>query len=236
MPTPPKTFYDFLDLVLINIGQKPRKSGGKLSEVKTRILEALWNSGEGFPRPWVPSPTLLKLTKQKYFDRRIRELRDHSGCDIETGILNGQSAYRLCSSTLKAKLDRTYLSPPQKKALFENHRYICAACGASFKPSQKGLEADHKIPLSRGGGSEITNWQPLCIQCNVAKRRSCQGCNEACESCAWAFPEKFGQLVMIRARPELLNELRNASAKSGRHSQDLIIEGIESLLARLRKN
>lgn len=40
----------------------------------------------------------------------------------------------------------------------------CAACGTQTK-----LEADHMLPLSRGGTNTIDNIQPLCRQCNTRK-------------------------------------------------------------------
>lgn len=40
----------------------------------------------------------------------------------------------------------------------------CACCGATRR-----LEADHVIPLSRGGSDEIENIQPLCRSCNSSK-------------------------------------------------------------------
>ena len=41
----------------------------------------------------------------------------------------------------------------------------CSNCGSFEK-----VEADHIIPLSRGGRHSIGNLQPLCKPCNVSKR------------------------------------------------------------------
>lgn len=207
-------------------------SKGKLSEVKKIILKTLWEAGDdSFPKPWVGSAELLQRTGQKYFDRRIRELRNQLGCAIETGNFNGDSAYRLTSSTLGVAVARTYLTAAQKKRLFEDANYTCAACGCYVPLGRKGLEADHKIPLSRGGGSELTNWQPLCVACNVAKRRSCQDCEESCRLCAWAFPEQFGQLTQVRLSKALSESLSNSARQQGKHSQDIIVEAIKKYLA-----
>jgi 5-methylcytosine-specific restriction endonuclease McrA len=49
-------------------------------------------------------------------------------------------------------------------ALVEKYDYKCVCCG-SVKP----LDADHVIPVSKGGTSNIENIQPLCRSCNSRK-------------------------------------------------------------------
>jgi len=229
-----QTFDEFLVLIGDNHPNKETMGVPFLtSEVKLKILRSLWNAGSNFPRDWVKSSELLKLTDQKYFDRRIRELRDETGCDIETGMSNGQPAYRLNSTKLNRVQDRTYLSASQKKALLERFNYTCSVCSKQIGKGEKGLEADHKIPLIRGGGSGLENWQPLCISCNVSKRRSCQGCGENCSQCAWAYPEKFGALLTIRASNQMLVQLREVADRMGVHSQDVILEAVREYIKKI---
>ena len=124
---------------------------GKLSKVKLLILKTLWKEGNTFPRNWVRSSTLLDLTRQKYFDRRTRELRDEMGCDIDTEPHRGEHCYRLSSTKLKKYNPRLYLNATQKKQLFLRDGYSCQVCSKQVPPGVQGLQADHKIPLIRRG-------------------------------------------------------------------------------------
>jgi 5-methylcytosine-specific restriction endonuclease McrA len=162
-----------------------------LSAVKRAILERLW-SGD-----WVTSAGLLELTSQKYFDRRIRELRDETGCDIETGRHDGQHAYRLVSTGLSGGNTRKYLGARQKKELFSRYRYKCAVCRRELNPGDSRIQADHKVPLIRGGSHNERNWQLLCVECNVSKRGACAGCKLNCQECPWAYPEKYESRLII---------------------------------------
>ncbi|MFK4765106.1 HNH endonuclease [Desulfobaculum sp. SPO524] len=184
--------------------QQIEENSKKLSAVKKTIIKSLWGSDDAFPKSWVASSELLELTSQKYFDRRIRELRDENGCDIESQPVNGQHSYRLKSSILKNAHIRTYLGEKEKKFLFQKHEYTCAICGKWIEAGVRGLQADHKIPLIRGGKHSLGNWQPLCNVCNVGKRKACAECTDDCEQCPWAFPEKFGVITMLPI-PDAIN-------------------------------
>ena len=49
-------------------------------------------------------------------------------------------------------------------ALVHTYRQRCAYCGA-----QGPLQADHRVPLARGGTHDISNILPACGSCNVRK-------------------------------------------------------------------
>lgn len=222
-------FQNYIDSIIENARLKTGKSK-KLSVAKLLVLSTLWNAGDSFPKDWVLSNHLYELTNQKYIDRRIRELRNEMGCDIETGIHNGEHSYRLLSDALNEAFDRTYLSEAQKKHLFKNHHYRCATCGQQYESGDKGLQADHKVPLIRGGGSELQNWQPLCIACNVAKRRSCMGCEVDCNQCAWAFPEKYGQTIPIALSSGIGERLQAIARVRDCTPQELILEAVQQMI------
>lgn len=183
----------------------------KLSAVKKLILKTLWEGGSTFPRDWIPSSTLLDITQQKYFDRRTRELRDEVGCDIETQHINGEHHYRLKSSQMNKSNPRQYLTEAEKKQLFSSANYQCAICGKHTKAGVRGLQADHKVPLIRGGSKDLDNWQAVCNDCNVSKRRACQNCEEDCSICSWAFPETQGVSVTVRFSPSDIEKLKEVS-------------------------
>ena len=198
----------------------------KLSAVKEKILRRLWGKeSDSFPKPWVSSTELLALTDQKYFDRRARELRDQLGCDLESMYIEDFAghAWRISSPNLNAVQDRDYLTQSQKNKLIEAAGFICSTCGKQVAPGVRGLQADHKVPLSRGGGNEITNWQPMCNNCNVGKRRACEGCALDCNTCSWAFPEKCGIPTMISIGEKTLRRVDTYSNQSG-ESRDKVME------------
>jgi len=149
--------------------------GIKLSDVKQVLLKELWGKDDDFPKAWVKSSDLLTLTNQKYFDRRLRELRVAQGLDIESKQINGEHYWCLSSPTISQTNDRTYLTASQKSGLFERALFKCAVCREKVLPGIRGLQADHKVPLIRGGTNDLDNWQPLCNECNVAKRGVCKG-------------------------------------------------------------
>ena len=57
-------------------------------------------------------------------------------------------------------------TPAQWLALVEQYNGRCAYCGADGP-----LEADHRIPLSRGGSNRIENILPACRRCNGKKHQ-----------------------------------------------------------------
>ncbi len=198
----------------------------KLSDVKLKILKRLWgNEQDPFPKPWVSSAELLELTDQKYFDRRTRELRDQFGCDIESAYQETFSghAWRICSKTLAPPLDRDYLTQAQKVKLFEENDYCCAVCGLNVDAGVRGLQADHKAPLSRGGNNSLENWQAMCHNCNVGKRRACEGCDIDCATCSWAFPELVGVRTMVSINESTLRRIDSYS-KDSNLTRDQIME------------
>jgi hypothetical protein len=68
---------------------------------------------------------------------------------------------------------RVPLSLPERKTaipsslrlqVFERDNFACRGCG-----SRRELCADHIVPSSKGGPTEVSNLQTLCRRCNSAK-------------------------------------------------------------------
>lgn len=194
-------FQDFV--AIINLRQEELRILGlrtNITEAQWTMLQYLFNQGDTFPRNWVPRETLFQLVNQSDYRRRIAELVDGIGINIERQA--GSNAYRLSSTNLKAANPRTYLSKAQKDNLLRFQHYTCQVCSLQDVGNQTGtLQADHKIPLARGGSHNQQNWQVLCHVCNVGKRRVCQDCSRDCYQCPWAFPENHGIRVMLSLTP-----------------------------------
>jgi 5-methylcytosine-specific restriction endonuclease McrA len=216
------------------------KRNGCVSDVKILILKTLWGDGVGLSPKWISSKYLLYITKQKYFDRRARELRDQLGCDIDTQFngTHNDHAWMLKSDSLKPIVNREYLTESQKNKLFSDAGFRCSACGLRADPGVRGLQADHKVPLSRNGGNDISNWQPLCNNCNVGKRRSCEDCKLDCGLCSWAFPEKHGVPLIIPLRKPILDDLKQYAVSENLSVADVVEEAVSEYLSgnRLKKN
>jgi 5-methylcytosine-specific restriction endonuclease McrA len=58
-----------------------------------------------------------------------------------------------------------HITTEEFDALCSVYGYACLSCGAT----DRLLEADHVVPLTKGGSDEISNIQPLCGECNRRK-------------------------------------------------------------------
>ena len=58
-------------------------------------------------------------------------------------------------------------TPTQRAVLYLRARGICRRCGCVLNPAS--WHADHKIPFSKGGPTELWNGQALCPTCNLSK-------------------------------------------------------------------
>lgn len=176
---------------------------------KLKILELLWDGD------WVLGDTILDVTQQSYYDRRIRELRDEDGWDIETGWLENEEgkkrpAYHLRSHQRAGGIKRPSISAQERKLILTRSNFVCQICGIDLHDGVNNPQIDHKVPLLRNGLSHTDNYQAICANCNVVKRGICKKCTLAsCDNCYLAYPEKGANNLLIN-----LSEVENTSLSS----------------------
>lgn len=194
------------------------------------LLEKLWPVGHGIPGPHVREDELREAIElfrksrhtgnkpyKPYVDvfRRLRELQGEEGI---TGIGREGKTYQLVSLSVSEKrVPRVKLSETDWQKILEIYHHRCPVCNRT-EPEVR-FQQDHKIPRTRGGGNDLTNWQPLCDECNNFKSTSCRGCQLECKKCAWAFPEGFAPL---RLSSENISKLRQFAANAKSDPHDLL--------------
>lgn len=67
---------------------------------------------------------------------------------------------------------RRFFTRKERRLLLERQDFGCAMCGKAINLS--GSQADHVIPFSYGGKTELSNGQALCIPCHSKKTESMQ--------------------------------------------------------------
>lgn len=97
--------------------------------------------------------------------RQVKDLLANEEVTKKSGIYT----YVLSGQT---KDDEKYLSPRQfdkdtALTVYNQQGGVCAICGQPFE--FKDMHADHKIPWSKGGRTEISNCQMLCTTDNLKK-------------------------------------------------------------------
>lgn len=73
---------------------------------------------------------------------------------------------RVSSNKRRAAAAGQHFTFQEWEALVVQHAGQCAYCGSTER-----IEADHRIPLDRGGSNEIGNILPACPHCNRRKHR-----------------------------------------------------------------
>ena len=119
--------------------------------------------------------TLRSIARISEWARRVRELRDEEGYDIQThndrdDLKPGQ--YVLVSRKPRAKVARE-IKGDQRSRILERNGFTCQVCGAGagepdpLDPRKRiRLQLDHIKPLSEGGTNEDSNLRVVCSACN----------------------------------------------------------------------
>jgi len=211
------------------------------------ILETLFPENHGIPGPHITRAEIreaidnYRKAKHKgdkpyknYVDafRRVRELQGEEGF---LGIIAVGHIYQLISLEQSEKrIPRINLPDKDWQLVLQKYNFRCANCGRT-EPEIR-LQQDHKIPRSRAdkvvllseGVDSLSNWQPLCDECNIFKSTSCRACSLDCFICPWAFPEKYAPLKISL---ELIAEFHSYALANGVDANVLGEELIKQFLS-----
>lgn len=140
----------------------------------------LWNE-EGFV--WITNtPGDRRLGSQRY-------------------VLNTEDHEKFFTVAIQ-KANRRSLTSKEKDKIREKQSFCCNICKSRVYPRSKVKKHafskdrirevfDHRIPVEKGGSSELENFQALCFYCNKSKWQICTICSsETCEQCVLAYPEQ----------------------------------------------
>lgn len=200
------------------------------------VLEFLWPEGHGIPGPHRTEDEVravidakrrsLKPGAKAYLDpfRRKREMQGEEGL---VGIVHVGRVLQLVSLGIAPKrIPRTGLKSDLWQLVLDRDKHACTVCGRSG--DEADLQQDHRVPRLRGGSSELENWQPLCGECNNHKSTMCRNCEQDCQRCPWAFPERNG---LIRVSPDNIVTARSLAKDRGVDVHEMVNELLVVALA-----
>jgi 5-methylcytosine-specific restriction endonuclease McrA len=105
---------------------------------------------------------------QEHFNRRVREIRKLYYLDRK--ILDGRHIYVLGAEKEQEPSDLGAISERLRAEVIHAAHGRCQMCGKTISEDGIKLQADHKIPTSWGGPTELTNLWAICEACNRGKR------------------------------------------------------------------
>lgn len=107
--------------------------------------------------------------QQEHFNRRVREIRKVFELTLVKREDDGASLYVLGNKKI-APSDSGQISEKIRAAVMHMAHGRCQMCGKTIKEDGVKLQADHKVPHSWGGPSDIENLWAICEACNRGKR------------------------------------------------------------------
>lgn len=117
---------------------------------------------------------------------------------------------------------------PNMGSLDRDHRDVvynreqgkCNKCGTPIVSDDADGEPgllDHRRPVPFGGTDDRDNLQLFCVVCNNTKNTFCLSCpfSYQCESCTWAYPEKFHDRIVVKLTPNEASSLKQLADSRG---------------------
>lgn len=118
--------------------------------------------------------------------------------------------------------NRRRLTKAERQAVYDKMGGYCAYCGTSI--SLKAMQADHVVPLHKGGSDEVSNMLPACRSCNHYKStltvEQFRGCVERWpvvlerDSVTYRNAVRFGQIMPTPQRVVFFFERLREDTKS----------------------
>ena len=106
-------------------------------------------------------------SKLAYYEREREEViaRSKKGAESHPEKVRQAKANNLRKRRAARHASRGSFTAQEFRELCERYGNKCLACG----DTEAVLEADHVVPLTKGGSDNISNIQPLCGSCNRKK-------------------------------------------------------------------
>ncbi|MCY3677606.1 MAG: HNH endonuclease signature motif containing protein [Gemmatimonadetes bacterium] len=198
-------------------------------QIYRAVLECVLPPGSGLPGPVVTRDDLrhaVEAIKPGYKDvfRRVRELQGEEGL---TGLVKWGSKYQLQHLAIESKREpRKAISSAVARKIALKQGSRCTVCGAALELDGK-IDVDHRVPRKRQGTSFEGNLQVLCRACNINKSTQCSGCELPCETCGWAFPEKYRP---VKLSPSIILRVNALARDTNRPADDVANELLDRAL------
>ncbi len=170
--------------------------------------------------------------------RRWRELRTEYGFDV--AVISNRYYRGVSAVPITEPQPRPDMANLKRQILpflvAEGVPLRCNKCGRAVGLEKTGEDfpglIDHRRPVLFGGGDEPDTLQFSCQQCNNLKARICNTCplGYHCETCTWAYPEKFHDTVVVNLSPEIASALERFAAGKEKRVEQVVKDVLYTLL------
>lgn len=111
----------------------------------------------------------IEKRRLEYRQEHLEEIHKRDKARMKQWIKDNPGKHRAnCHRRqYREELAGPYYTGEQWQTLLDICGNKCLACG-----STENIEADHVIPVSKGGSNNISNIQPLCMSCNRSKHNN----------------------------------------------------------------
>jgi hypothetical protein len=127
---------------------------------------------QGTPQAWISleqAATHVASGAVAWHDGAGPLARWRGGVNAQSGQRSQIEIHPILALHGVARINLFTLEPTvDRRKLFRRDRYTCAYCGGIF--AEADLQAEHIVPLSRGGPTQWMNLVTACADCNGEKR------------------------------------------------------------------